>query len=98
VFVQEDISKLRGDTAPQGDWLTTVQGWNNRYFRLMRSLVNEGIDNGEFRTTLPAGIVANCIIGMMNSSNMWFQPDGVLDADEIAKGMARWLLDGLLNS
>jgi AcrR family transcriptional regulator len=98
VFVQEDIGKLPGDTAAQDDWLITVQGWNTRYFKLMCGLINQGIDNGEFRTSLSAGIMANCIIGMMNSSNMWFQPDGILDADEIAKGMARLLLDGLLNS
>jgi AcrR family transcriptional regulator len=95
VFVQEDFVKLNDAAAQDGEWMTTVLDWNSTYFKLVRGVIKEGIDAGEFRTPLPVGIVANCIIGMINSSNMWFRPDGLLDADEIGRGMAAILLDGL---
>jgi TetR/AcrR family transcriptional regulator, cholesterol catabolism regulator len=95
VFVQEDFVKLKDESAQDNEWMTTVLEWNSRYFKLIRGVINDGIQSGELRTPLPAGIVANCLIGMMNYSNLWFQPEGLLDAEEIARGMSSIVLDGL---
>lgn len=95
VFVQEDFVKLKDESAKDAEWMATVLDWNSRYFKLVRRVINDGILSGELVSPLPAGIVANCLIGMMNSSNLWFEPDGLLDAEEIARGMASVLLDGL---
>jgi TetR/AcrR family transcriptional regulator, cholesterol catabolism regulator len=95
VFVQEDIVKLKDDSSADTDWMTTVLEWNLKYFRLVRGVVNDGIRRGEIRSVLPAGMVANCLIGLMNYSNLWFQPDGVLDAKDVARGMCEIVLDGL---
>jgi len=96
VFVQEDFSKLGGDadiaTEP---WDATIREWNQRYFDLVKQVVSEGIAAGDLRTSLPAGVVANCVIGMMNSSHVWFRPNGLMDATELGEGMARMLLAGL---
>jgi TetR/AcrR family transcriptional regulator, cholesterol catabolism regulator len=35
---------------------------------------------------------------MMDSSHMWFRPNGMMDASEIGAGMADMLLDGLATS
>jgi len=96
VFVQEDFSKLGGDTdSVRGPWEATIQDWNKRYLDLVKQVVADGIANGDLRTTLPPGVVANCVIGMTNSSHMWFRPNGLMDAAEIGAGMARMILDGL---
>jgi TetR/AcrR family transcriptional regulator, cholesterol catabolism regulator len=96
VFVQEDFSKLGGDAeSPSGAWETTVHEWNQRYFDLVKQVVAEGIAAGELRTTLPAGVVANCVIGMTNSSHVWFRPRGLMDASEVGEGMARMIVSGL---
>lgn len=96
VFVQEDYSKLSNDTNGVSDsWGATVKDWNKRYFDLVKRVVADGIAAGELRTPLPAGVVANCVIGMVNSSHAWFQPQGLMDAAEIGTGMAQMLLDGL---
>jgi len=95
VFVQEDFVKLKDDAAKDSEWMATVLGWNTRYFKLVRGVINDGFQKGELRSPLPAGIVANCLIGMMNYSNLWFQPEGLLDAAEIAHGMSTIFLDGL---
>lgn len=96
VFVQEDFSKLGGDVGAEGGpWETTVQEWNRRYFELVRQVVAEGVADGDLRTPLPAGVVANCVIGMTNSSHAWFRPNGLMDAAEVGAGMADMVLTGL---
>lgn len=96
VFVQEDFSKLGGDVeGASGPWETTVQDWNRRYFDLVKQVVADGVAGGELRTALPAGVVANCVIGMTNSSHAWFRPNGLMDAAEVGAGMASMVLTGL---
>jgi AcrR family transcriptional regulator len=96
VFVQEDFSKLGGEAEGTGEpWETTVQGWNRRYFELVRQVIADGVAEGQLRTPLPAGVVANCVIGMTNSSHAWFRPNGLMDATEVGAGMARMVLTGL---
>jgi TetR/AcrR family transcriptional regulator, cholesterol catabolism regulator len=96
VFVQEDFSKLGGESArAHGSWEATIQDWNKRYLDLVKQVVADGIASGELRTTLPPGVVANCLIGMTNSSHAWFRPHGLMDATEIGAGMARMILDGI---
>jgi AcrR family transcriptional regulator len=96
VFVQEDFSKLGSDTdSVSGPWEATVQDWNKRYLDLVKQVVADGIASGGLRTTLPPGVVANCVIGMTNSSHAWFRPNGLMDAAEIGAAMARMILNGL---
>ncbi|MGW8813061.1 TetR/AcrR family transcriptional regulator [Gordonia terrae] len=95
VFVQEDITKLgKGEPADE-DWLETVREWNTEYFQLVRDTIKDGIADGSFRTPLPAGVLANCIIGMLNYSHLWFRPGGLMDAGEIGEGLAQLLTRGL---
>lgn len=95
VFVQEDMDKLAPEADKDSAWAATVHDWNTEYFKLIRATVSEGILDGSFRTPLPAGIVANCIIGTLNYSHKWFHPDGMMDADEIGLGISQLLLSGL---
>ncbi|MFF3892574.1 TetR/AcrR family transcriptional regulator [Streptomyces sp. NPDC001812] len=96
VFVQEDFSKIGGDTeTATGSWETTIREWNQQYFDLVKQVVAEGIADGDLRTALPAGVIANCVIGMTNSSHAWFRPNGLMDASEIGAGMAQMVLTGL---
>jgi hypothetical protein len=78
--------------------MVVLQDWNQRYVNAVKSIVAGGLRSGEFRSSLPPGIIANALIGMMNSSHMWFRPNGMMDASEIGAGMADMLLDGLATS
>ncbi|MFI5426628.1 TetR/AcrR family transcriptional regulator [Aeromicrobium sp. UC242_57] len=89
VFVQEDVAKLATEGASDQGWSETVQAWNTDYFQLVRQTIADGIADGSFQTPLPAGVAANCIIGMLNYSNLWFKPNGLMDADEIGKGISQ---------
>jgi hypothetical protein len=95
VFVQEDFTKLKSANQDDTEWFATVKEWNERYFNAVKTIVSQGIKSGELASTVPPGIIANAIIGMMDSSNVWFQPNGIMDGAEIGAGMAVMLLDGL---
>jgi AcrR family transcriptional regulator len=95
VFVQEDVSKMP-HAANESEWADTVHGWNARYFNLVRSVISDGMESGQFCAVLPAGVIAHLVIGMLNYTSTWFTPDGILSAREIAQGMVDLLYGGLV--
>ncbi|MFW2449212.1 MAG: TetR/AcrR family transcriptional regulator [Qipengyuania pacifica] len=40
--------------------------WGRRYYVALRSIIQEGLKNGEFAFSLPVGIATNAVIGMIN--------------------------------
>jgi TetR/AcrR family transcriptional regulator len=67
----------------------------DRYEEGVRQLISAGIRSGEFIACDPA-LAARAILGSLNWSVRWFNPDGPLTAAEIAEGFADYLIRGLL--
>jgi TetR/AcrR family transcriptional regulator len=67
----------------------------DRYEEGVRQLVVAGIRTGEFVPCDPA-LAARAVLGALNWSVRWFNPDGTLSAAEIAEGFADYLTRGLL--
>jgi AcrR family transcriptional regulator len=96
VFVQEDLHKLERSPGENSDqWLAKSQQWKTRYFAAVKRIVAQGMAAGEFSTTLTPGLVANSVIGMLNSSYLWFEPKGKMSAASIGAGIAKMMLKGL---
>jgi TetR/AcrR family transcriptional regulator, cholesterol catabolism regulator len=66
-----------------------------RYEDLVEQVARDGIKEGAFRTSLPPKVFAKAITGMLNWTSRWFVPGGVLDADDVADGMADTILRGV---
>lgn len=66
----------------------------DEYTRLVQSLVQEGIDVGQFRSMNPA-LVTLAIFGMCNWSYQWFRIDGPLAPREIAALFWTLIFEGL---
>lgn len=65
-------------------------------FRLnMEAVVQEGIDQGDFRTDLRADMVTFGILGMTNWSYNWFEPEGEVSLNELTNIYASTILGGL---
>jgi TetR/AcrR family transcriptional regulator len=67
----------------------------DRYEDGVRQLIVSGTRNGEFVPCDPA-LATRAILGALNWSVRWFNPDGTLTATEIAEGFADYLIRGLL--
>jgi AcrR family transcriptional regulator len=67
----------------------------DRYEEGVRQLIAAGARTGEFVPCDPA-LAARAVLGALNWSVRWFNPDGVLTAAEIAERFADYLIRGLL--
>ncbi|MFJ8243658.1 TetR/AcrR family transcriptional regulator [Peribacillus asahii] len=68
----------------------------NQYKEAMFSIIQEGIDKGEFRSELPVQITSMSILGMVNWSYKWYKRDGEKTIDEIADVYVDLILHSLL--
>jgi len=67
----------------------------DRYERLFRLVLDEGIEAGEFRP-VDVRLTAMAILGMCNSSVAWYRPDGGYAPEAIAESFARLAVRGVL--
>lgn len=66
----------------------------DRYEQGLRQLIAAGVRSGEFISTDPA-LAARAILGALNSTVLWFNPQGALTASGLAENFAIYLTRGL---
>lgn len=67
------------------------------YDGLIEGVIAEGIQAGRF-AALPPKLVSFAILGMCNWLYQWYQPEGSLSADEVARNFIRLVEDGYLRA
>jgi hypothetical protein len=67
----------------------------DKYEEGVRSLIAAGMRSGEF-ASCDAALAGRAILGGLNWSVQWFNPEGPLTAAEIAERFADYLIRGLL--
>jgi TetR/AcrR family transcriptional regulator, cholesterol catabolism regulator len=66
----------------------------DRFERLWRDLLQEGISTGMFQSTDPA-LAARALLGVMNWTITWYRPSGLLSILQISDHIAGLFLGGL---
>ena len=66
-----------------------------RFEALLDAILRDGIDTGVFSTETPVRIVIKQVVGMLNWTSRWFQPEGELDGVGVANAMADTILSGI---
>ncbi|MEC2070449.1 TetR/AcrR family transcriptional regulator [Alkalihalophilus marmarensis] len=65
-------------------------------FRLnMNQVIADGVESGEFREDLDVNIVTLAILGAVNWSYHWFDPNGALDEKAVSTIYIDFMLNGL---
>lgn len=67
----------------------------DRFERLWRVLIQEGMDAGMFCCVEP-GLAVRALLGVMNWSITWYRPEGELSMQAIAQEFGSLFLNGLL--
>jgi AcrR family transcriptional regulator len=93
VFLQENVRRLQPSSFNRG--VDHVDMYR-RFERALESIVQEGIEDGAFRADISARLATYGILGMINWSHRWFDPDGPIDAAEIGRAFARMACEGLI--
>jgi AcrR family transcriptional regulator len=74
--------------------LAEVRTYKRKIDRRLRSFIQEGIEDGSIAPCDPK-LAAFAIAGAVNWICMWYEPDGALSAEEIARQFAQTLTQGL---
>jgi hypothetical protein len=74
-----------------------IQKNAREYGNLMTSIIADGVATGEFRNDVDTRLAMLAIIGMMNWSHRWYDPNGRHSIRTIAEQFEALALDGLLS-
>ena len=66
-----------------------------RFEALLDRILHDGIGTGVFSVDTPVKIVIKQVVGMLNWTSRWFQPEGELDGVGVANAMADTILNGI---
>lgn len=72
-----------------------VQAKRDRYERIVRAIVEEGIARGEFRADADVRFAATLFLSAANWVYTWYRPGGELDPQEIGRRFADLIVKGL---
>lgn len=75
--------------------LRRVIGQRDRYERRVRGMIEEGMREGLFNRG-DSKLATFAVLGALNWAVRWYRPDGPWGVEDIAKGLARILVRGLL--
>jgi AcrR family transcriptional regulator len=93
VYVQEDMTQIAQKSTR---WAREMNKLAKRFDQAVIGIVQEGLDDGTFRSNGgTAAVIAFGIIGMCNWSHRWFKPTGKLSGAMIGTVFADMILDGL---
>lgn len=92
VFLQEDAETLGVGKRKDGVEIAELQ---RRFDRAIVEIIEQGVESGAFRSDLPARLAAYGIVGMVNWTHRWFNPDGPVGAREVGKAFASMAIAGL---
>jgi len=67
-----------------------------QFDRIVAELVREAISEGDVRSDIDPRIVTRLIFGMSNSLVDWFRPGHAMSSEQIADGLQRLAMNGIL--
>ena len=91
VFIREDQATLPSSARTGVDILDLYR----RFDRAIIKILKDGIEAGDFRSNISPRLAAFGIIGMLNWTYRWFDPNGPVNVDEVADTFASLAVEGL---
>lgn len=68
--------------------------WRDRYENILRSIISEGMESGEFRTG-DVALTGRAVLSCLNWIYRWYSPDGSLTPRDIVDAYAEILMGGI---
>jgi TetR/AcrR family transcriptional regulator, cholesterol catabolism regulator len=92
VYDQEDLSSI--DLGV--NWQKDLVDLSVQALALWKSVVEQGLKEGDLTSQLPPGVIVQTIIGGISWSARWYEPGRGMDAATIGAAMADLFIDGLI--
>ncbi|MBN8235239.1 TetR family transcriptional regulator [Halobacillus kuroshimensis] len=77
------------------DYLEQIVEKRDQFRVNLQQLVEEGIEKGDFQSSLDPNMVTRGILGMTNWSYYWFDPDREVSAEELTNIYLSMILNGI---
>jgi AcrR family transcriptional regulator len=92
VYIAEDMAKVAQIDSP---WAKSMTRQTRRIETITLKIIQQGVDDGEFRDDIPAALIANSLFGMLNWTHRWFKPGGKWTAEQLADSFGKVLFQGI---
>jgi len=92
VYIQEQMHQVAKE---ESDWAREIMRKTKRFETIVRSLIKEGMDHGEFRQDISVKLATNALFGMINWMHRWHVPGRNGSGPEIAASFSRIFCDGM---
>lgn len=93
VYIQEEMHQVAKEQTP---WAKEIVRKTKRFETIVKNLIKEGIERGEFRPDVPVKLAANALFGMINWMHRWHVPGRSMSAADIAAAFSQIFCDGML--
>lgn len=74
-----------------------ISAAGDTYYEAFRTLLAQAVDEELIDAGLDIHLVGTSVINLLNSLTQWYQPDGRLSADEVARHLEGFVLSGLVS-
>ena len=81
-----------------GEYFEEIKDKRNQFRKNMQRLIEDGMQQGEFQSGLPADILTMGILGITNWSYYWYNPDGEVSEEKIVDIFVHMILNGISKS
>lgn len=92
IYIREDLSHV---SDRRSDWSKYMRDLNRSIEKSVIEIIEQGYDDGSLRRIGSARTVAYAILGMLNWSHRWFNPERSESPEEIGKTFVEFALAGL---
>jgi AcrR family transcriptional regulator len=92
VYIQEQMHQVAQE---ESDWAREIVRKTKRFETIVRNLIKEGMDRGEFRQDISVKLATNALFGMINWMHRWHVPGRNGGGQEIAETFSRIFCDGM---
>jgi len=80
-----------------GKHVEEIKAKRNLFRQRYQELIEKGIRQGEFKNTIPADMLTFGILGIINWTYYWYNPDGEISEQELAQMFTNLILNGVKN-
>jgi AcrR family transcriptional regulator len=91
VYIQEGMRRV---PAQDTEWARRMAAQTHRYERIVRQIIEEGVEDGSLRADVDVRLLAAALFGMMNWTHRWFRPNSPFSADQLSESIVAVFLEG----
>jgi AcrR family transcriptional regulator len=78
-----------------GHYLEEIKEKRNKFRKTLQRLIEDGMEQGEFKQGWPSDILTMGILGVTNWSYYWYNPDGEVSEEKIVDIFVNLILTGI---